>query len=83
MTGGRIKATIHRVAAIGRPRQSVPFFVEPGYSASVPRGLPTDPKKIISAANYPDGFEYGPWQLEYIQRFVEYEGLGKEVKRPL
>ena len=77
MTGRRVKATIHRVLAIGRPRQSVPFFLEPGYCANIPNSLPSNPKEELSAADHPkeDSFEYGPWVKNYMQRFVEFKGL--------
>ena len=63
MTGGRVKATIHRVLSIGRPRQSVPFFLEPSYHAKLPNSLPTEADMEVSAADHPvlDTFEYGPW----------------------
>ncbi len=76
MTGNRLKATIHRVLAIGRPRKSVPFFFEPSYHAFVPKSLPED-KTTESASEYPreDTFEYGPFMVEFIQRFVEHKGF--------
>ena len=76
MTDNRVKATIHRVLAIGRPRQSVPFFLEPSFHAMIPNKLPKD-LSLESALDYPkeDSFEYGPFMVNYIQRFVEYRGF--------
>ncbi len=77
MTNRVVKANIHRVKAIGRPRQSVPFFLEPGYHAWVPKSLPQDSEKEVSTAQHPkeDSFEYGPWCREHMQRFIEYKGF--------
>lgn len=74
MTNRRVKATIHRVKAIGRPRQSVPFFLEPWYHAKVPQSLPQDPKKEMSSVQHPqeDSLEYGPWLKNSLLRFVEW-----------
>lgn len=79
MTGKKVKATIHRVLAIGRPRQSVPFFLEGGYHAMVPKTLPNPLDSESLASDHPkeDCFEYGSWLREYIQRFVEYKDFDK------
>jgi len=37
LTNGRVKATVHRVAKIGKERYSLPFFVEPKYDAVIRR----------------------------------------------
>ena len=77
MTGRKVKATIHRVKAIGRARQSVAFFLEPGYSALLPNHLPEDPEKECSSTYHPkeDSYEYGRWLRNYIQKFIEYKGF--------
>lgn len=85
MSNNHLKATIHRVLAIGRPRRSVPFFLEPSFHAIIPNRLPDD-KTMKSAADYPreDSFVYGPFMVNYIQRFVEYRGFldaAKKVKK--
>ena len=69
-----------RVLAIGRPRQSVPFFLEPSFHAMIPNHLPED-KGLESADQYPrdNSFEYGPFMVNYIQRFVEYKGFFKQT----
>lgn len=72
MTGDRLKSTEHRVLAIGRSRQSVPFFFEPSYHTQVPRSLPQDLSGISSAAECTDTFEYGPFMKERIKQFIEY-----------
>ena len=76
MTTNRVKATVHRVLAIGRQRRSVPFFLEPSYHAYVPYGLPED-KTMASATDYPkdNAFQYGPWLLDFVQQRVEYKGI--------
>ena len=80
MTGDRLKSTEHRVLAIGRPRQSVPFFFEPSYHAKVPRSLPQDLSSISSAAECTDTFEYGPWMKERIKQFIEYGDFLKDLE---
>lgn len=82
MTGRRVKATTHRVLSIGRPRQSVPFFLEPCYHAKIPHHLPTEVEAEVkvSVEDHPeqDMFEYGPWIRAYAQKFVEYKGFDDE-----
>lgn len=71
-TGGRIKATRHRVigsgtAAAGRGRYSVPFFYEPGVDA-----------RIAPIPGFGAGFQpflYGDLVWEAMMKFVEFEGL--------
>ena len=76
MADNRIKATIHRVLAIGRSRRSCGFFLEPSYHAMLPTRLPAD-GTMKSAADFPEGdtFQYGPFMAKFIQRFVESEGV--------
>jgi isopenicillin N synthase-like dioxygenase len=76
MSDERLKATVHRVLAIGRPRRSTVFFYEPSYHAFLPNRLPSE-KTMKSAADYPrdDSFEYGPFMKDFIQRFVELKGV--------
>jgi isopenicillin N synthase-like dioxygenase len=71
-TGGRIKATKHRVigsgtAAAGRGRYSVPFFYEPGVDAEIA------PIPGLGADFQP--FLYGDLVWEAMMKFVEFEGL--------
>lgn len=72
-SGGRIKATEHRVIGTGRPRLSVPFFYEARAEAEI-RPLPIDP---------PDSFEpflYGDYLWATTTQFVEFKGM--EALRP-
>lgn len=84
MTGGRIKATNHRVVDIGQTRYSVPFFFEPAYHARLPQNLPSaeevQENNITSATDCPDCYIYGEWLLSRITKFVEYQDLGKLAK---
>lgn len=77
MADDRIKATIHRVLAIGRSRRSCGLFLEPSYHAMLPTKLPPDGTSMKSAAEFPesDTFQYGPFMAKFIQRFVESEGV--------
>ena len=77
MTGRKVKATIHRVLTIGRPRQSVPFFLEPAYHARVPNSLPEEKEEELTSSAHPvaNTFEYGQWLRTYIKKFVEYQSL--------
>ena len=81
MTGGRVKATMHRVLAIGRPRRSVPFFLAPSFHGKLPRVLPEDTsvKSVTDCTG--EMFEYGPYSIESTTKFIEYKGLLDE-KRP-
>ncbi len=79
MTGRKVKATVHRVLAIGRVRRSVPFFLEPAYHAKVPNNIPSEGKEkeeqLASQHPQEDTFEYGSWLRQYLKRFVEYRDI--------
>ncbi len=67
-TGGRIKATEHRVLGPGRERCSIPFFYEPKVD------------QIIAPLPIPDApsftpFTYGDHVWSAMMKFVEFEGL--------
>jgi isopenicillin N synthase-like dioxygenase len=67
-SGGRIKATMHRVVGGAAERRSIPFFYEARADAEI-RPLPGDP---------PDAFEpflYGDHLWESTTKFVEFKGL--------
>jgi isopenicillin N synthase-like dioxygenase len=67
-TGGRIRATRHRVIGFGQPRQSIPFFYEPAVEAVI-RTLPLpDVPKIAP-------FQYGDHLWAAMLRFPEFRGL--------
>lgn len=59
ITGGKLKATYHRVCDIGRDRYSVPFFFEPRFDGKfeIPSSGP---------------ITYGPWILQRMRRHHEY-----------
>lgn len=61
MTGGRVRATEHRVLGGLRERVSVPFFLEPGVDAEIP---------------LPEGVRpYGDVLWERMTAFVEFRGV--------
>ncbi len=72
-TGGRIKATEHRVIGSGQERCSVPFFYEPRTDAEIaPLPLPG-----IDFAP----FRYGDYLWSTMTKFVEFHGL-EGLRRP-
>ncbi|HWA48039.1 MAG TPA: 2OG-Fe(II) oxygenase family protein [Dongiaceae bacterium] len=72
-TGGRIKATEHRVIGSGQERCSVPFFYEPRTDAEIaPLPLPG-----IDFAP----FLYGDYLWSTMTKFVEFHGL-EGLRRP-
>jgi isopenicillin N synthase-like dioxygenase len=77
-TGGRIRATEHRViglAAAGRERCSVPFFYEPGAEALIA------PLPLKGVEDFVP-FTYGDHLWSAMTRFVEFRGLeGLRVSR--
>ena len=67
-TGGRIRATEHRVVGDGRARMSIPFFLEPAAEAAIaPLPLPGFPAF--------EPFAYGDHLWAAMTRFVEFRGL--------
>lgn len=67
-TGGRIKATEHRVLGPGRERCSIPFFYEPKVNQVIaPLGLPNAPTFTP--------FTYGDHLWTAMTKFVEFRGL--------
>ena len=75
-TGGRIKATEHRVIDPGGERYSLPFFLEPGYSANVPLSLPLEGKDE-DTIKY---MQYGPWLRENMKKYAEIKDLLQQVE---
>ncbi|MSP49491.1 MAG: isopenicillin N synthase family oxygenase [Alphaproteobacteria bacterium] len=67
-TGGRIKATEHRVVGPGRERFSIPFFYEPRVDAVIA------PLPIPGIAPF-EPFLYGDHLWAAMMRFVEFRGL--------
>ncbi|XP_042226693.1 1-aminocyclopropane-1-carboxylate oxidase-like [Homarus americanus] len=79
ISGGKLKATSHRVIDCCGDRFSVPFFLEPRYHGNInivlPGGTPTlttDPEEEVP---------YGPWIFNKITRFAEYKDLIKRVAK--
>jgi len=68
-TGGRIKATEHRVLGSGLARCSVPFFYEPRADSLVA------PLPGLDAAPFAP-FQYGDHLWEAMMAFVEFHGMG-------
>jgi isopenicillin N synthase-like dioxygenase len=72
-SGGRIRATEHRVLGSGLERYSIPFFYEARADAMV-APLPIDPSDLFVP------FPYGEFLWNRITSFVEFRGL--EAQRP-
>jgi isopenicillin N synthase-like dioxygenase len=71
-TGGRVKATEHRVLGSGRERYSIPFFYEPKVDAvisSLPGGATFEP------------FSYGDHLWAAMTTFVEFRDI-KDLRQP-
>jgi isopenicillin N synthase-like dioxygenase len=73
-SGGRIKATEHRVLGTGQERMSIPFFYEARADAEI-RPLPMD-----DAASF-EPFLYGNYLWATITQFVEFRGL-EALRKP-
>lgn len=72
-TGGRIRATEHRVLGSDRERFSIPFFYEPRVDATI-APLPLDGGPTF------EPFVFGDYLWAAVTRFVEFQGL--ESMRP-
>ena len=66
-TGGRIRATPHRVLGNDVPRCSIPFFYEPGVDARI------EPLEIEGADPF-EPFTYGDHLWEAMSEFPEFQG---------
>jgi isopenicillin N synthase-like dioxygenase len=73
-TGGRVKATLHRVISPERERFSMPFFYEPAADAEIA------PLWIASAEPF-EPFLYGDHVWEVATNFVELRGV-KHLRQP-
>ena len=86
-TGGRLKATKHRVVDLGKDRYSVPFFLEPNYHANI--GKPPISQHLTACEKYmpqgvnKDGSEckYGHWLVETYKKKKYVEFLDFEMPR--
>ncbi|SED44499.1 Isopenicillin N synthase [Rhizobiales bacterium GAS188] len=67
-TGGRIKATRHRVLSPGRPRHSIPFFYEPRVDAVI-QPLPLEGIEPF------EPFAYGDHLWQAMLKFPTYKGM--------
>jgi isopenicillin N synthase-like dioxygenase len=67
-TGGRIKATQHRVLSPGRPRYSIPFFYEPRVDAVI------EPLPLPGVATFAP-FVYGDHLWQAMLKFPTYKGM--------
>jgi len=73
-TGGRIRATLHRVIAPGRERFSIPFFYEPAAEAEI-APLP------LAGAEAFEPFLYGDYLWDVATNFVEQRGI-RHLRQP-
>ena len=73
-TGGRIRATEHRVLAPGRERFSIPFFYEPQANAEIA------PLPLAGVEPF-EPFLYGDHLWAATTRFVEFRGL-EHLRQP-
>jgi isopenicillin N synthase-like dioxygenase len=74
-SGGRIKATEHRVIGTGRQRMSIPFFYEARADAEI-RPLPFDPADAF------EPFLYGDYLWATTTQFIEFKGM-QSMRKPL
>jgi len=74
-SGGRIRATEHRVIGFGEERFSIPFFYEARADAEI-RPLPKDDPQSF------EPFFYGDYLWARIVNFVEFRGMQAQ-RRPL
>jgi isopenicillin N synthase-like dioxygenase len=74
-SGGRIKATEHRVIGYGSERKSIPFFYEARADAEI-RPLPMDPPQSF------EPFFYGDYLWATTTKFVEFTGM-ESLRKPL
>lgn len=66
MTGGRLRANIHRVLDLGEERISAPFFYEPNIDA--------DLVDLTTGQKWSD-VPYGLWMANGLKQYVEYKSL--------
>jgi isopenicillin N synthase-like dioxygenase len=73
-TGGRIRATEHRVLGQGCERFSIPFFYEPCVDATIA------PLPLTDGPSF-EPFVFGDYLWATVTRFVEFQGL-ESVRTP-
>ncbi len=74
-TGGRIRATAHRILGSGCERHAIAFFYEPAVDALI------CPLPLAGAPRF-EPFPFGDYLWALVTRFVEFEGL-EDARRPL
>jgi isopenicillin N synthase-like dioxygenase len=74
-SGGRIKATEHRVIGTGHERYSIPFFYEARADAEI-RPLPIDAMTAF------EPFIFGDYLWSTITKFVEFRGM-EGMRKPM
>mmetsp|Transcript_10144 Transcript_10144/g.16615 ORF Transcript_10144/g.16615 Transcript_10144/m.16615 type:complete len:343 (+) Transcript_10144:454-1482(+) len=77
LTNYRLKATYHRVVDIGVERYSSPMFLEPRYSARIPKGLlgSSNTTSVEECAD-DDSCMYGDWLVKrFTTSYVEWENF--------
>ncbi len=74
-SGGRIKATEHRVIGNGSARMSIPFFYEARADAEI------RPLAVDSAASF-DPFFYGDYLWATTTQFIEFKGM-ESLRKPM
>ncbi|KAK7489017.1 hypothetical protein BaRGS_00019678 [Batillaria attramentaria] len=77
MSGGRFKATRHRVVDTGVDRYSIPFFFEPNYRADITRVMPWPEEESlpVQSEQVVANKHYGPWLIEKMRSFAEYREI--------
>lgn len=75
MSGGRFKATRHRVIDTNVDRFSVPFFFEPRNDADITRVMPAPQTANRQVLESGGSKLYGPWLIEKMKSFAEYREI--------
>jgi len=73
-TGGKVRATLHRVIAPDRERFSIPFFYEPRVDAEIA------PLPLAGAESF-EPFLYGDYLWDAATKFVEQQGI-RHMRQP-
>lgn len=74
-TGGKLRATRHRVVDRCGDRLSVPFFLEPRFDANVNVVLPGTGIEAAKTRNY------GPWLLDKLSKWAEYKDFIRRMEQ--
>ncbi|GBG29387.1 1-aminocyclopropane-1-carboxylate oxidase 2 [Hondaea fermentalgiana] len=76
LTNYRLKATFHRVLDIGTERFSSPMFLEPKYSAAIPRGLMDSNRTSVDQDLPHDAPLFGDWLMRRMMAsYAEWQGF--------